>query len=159
VAGSRTGAGPGPAGKATTAAVAVLLLLVLAGTASAATGGAPSPGGGSPPPASPTGSPAAGAPSSGALSLTSARVSPPKAFYYGVRYPRLTFTIGSDQPQNDLQIDVVNTAGEAVRSFYRNGVAPNTTIGIRWDGTTAAGRPAARRAAVPRRGPAARRRR
>ncbi len=142
MAGSRTGAGPGPAGKAITAAVAALLLLVLAGTASAATGGAPSPGGGSPPPASPTGSPA-GVPSSGALSLASARVSPPKAFYYGVRYPRLAFAIASDRPSNDLQIDVVNAAGEAVRSFYRNGVAPNTTIGIRWDGTTAAGRPAA----------------
>lgn len=112
------------------------------GVASAATGGAPTPGGSPPPPPSPTGSPPAEAPSAGALSLTSAKAAPRMSFFYGFRYPRLRFTIGSDQPQNDLRIDVVNAAGEVVKSFFRNDVAPNTTTTIRWDGTAADGRPA-----------------
>jgi murein DD-endopeptidase MepM/ murein hydrolase activator NlpD len=99
------------------------------------------PGTGPPPPASPTGAPAA-APSAGALSLLSATTSPRKSFYFGMRYPRLTYTIGSTQPQNDLRIDVVNAAGEAVKAFYREDVAPNTANTILWDGTTAEGKPA-----------------
>ena len=129
------------AGKVFTAAAAALLAS-FAGVASAATGGAPTPNGGPPPPPSPTGAPAAGVPSAGALYLISAKTSPRKSFYYGVRYPRLRYVIGSSQPQNDLRIDVVDSAGRAVRSFYRNDVAPNTPSSIRWGGTTAAGRPA-----------------
>jgi murein DD-endopeptidase MepM/ murein hydrolase activator NlpD len=112
------------------------------GVASATTGGAPTPGGSPPPPASPTGAPATGATSAGALTLISAETSPLKSFYYGFRYPRLRFAVGSTQPQNDIRIDVVDSAGLVVRSFYRNDIAPNTAYGVRWDGTTAEGRPA-----------------
>jgi murein DD-endopeptidase MepM/ murein hydrolase activator NlpD len=121
-------------------ATAILLAALPAG-ASAATGGAALPGSAPPPPGSATGAPAS-APSAGELSLVSATAAPKKSFYFGFRTPRLTFTIGSTQPQNDLRIDVVNTAGEVIRSYYREDVAPNVPTGIRWDGSTAEGRPA-----------------
>jgi murein DD-endopeptidase MepM/ murein hydrolase activator NlpD len=124
-----------------TVAVAVLLL-ILAAPAAATTGGAFTAAGGPPPPGSPTGTPAAEAPSAGALSLVSAQATPRKSFFYGFRYPSVRFAIASTQAQNDLQIDVVNAAGEVARSFYRNDVEPNLEVRIRWDGTTSEGRPA-----------------
>jgi murein DD-endopeptidase MepM/ murein hydrolase activator NlpD len=111
------------------------------GTAWATTGGAPTPSGSPPPPSSPAGAPTT-APSAGALSLVSAETTPRKSFYFGYRFPRLNFTIGSSQPQNDLRIDVVDGAGEVVKSFYRNDVAPDLPSSLRWDGTTSEGRPA-----------------
>jgi murein DD-endopeptidase MepM/ murein hydrolase activator NlpD len=143
VASSNGGARPKLAGKLFTA-VAISLLTIFAGVAPAAitTGGAPTPAGGPPPPGSPTGAPAPGGPSAGALSIVSAATSPRRSFYYGVRYPRLSYTIASTQPQNDLRVDVVDAAGTVVRTFYRNDVAPNVPSTIRWDGTTADGKPA-----------------
>ncbi|HEY0391108.1 MAG TPA: peptidoglycan DD-metalloendopeptidase family protein [Solirubrobacterales bacterium] len=125
-----------------TIAAAVLLLLILAASAAASTGGAFTAAGGPPPPGSPSGTPAAEAPSAGALSLVSAQATPRKSFFYGFRYPSVRFAIASTQAQNDLQIDVVNAAGEVARSFYRNDVEPNVEVRIRWDGTTSEGRPA-----------------
>jgi murein DD-endopeptidase MepM/ murein hydrolase activator NlpD len=119
-----------------------MLLLCLATSAAASTGGAATVAGSPPPPGSPTGTPASEAPSSGTLSLVSAQATPRKSFFYGFRYPSVRFSIGSTQQQNDLQIDVVNSAGEVARSFYRNDVEPNVEQRIRWDGTTAEGRPA-----------------
>lgn len=119
----------------------VALLSVLCGSALAAVGGASTPSGSPPPPGSAVGAPTI-APSAGALSLVAARTAPRKSFYFGFRFPRLSYTIGSDQPQNDLRIDVVNAAGAIVQTFYRNDVAPNVPAGIRWDGTTNEGRPA-----------------
>jgi murein DD-endopeptidase MepM/ murein hydrolase activator NlpD len=121
---------------------AIACLGTFAGVASAATGGAPTAAGSPPPPGSPTGSPASGAPSAGTLSLVSAQATPRKSFYYGFRYPRLSFSISSTQAQNDLRIDVVDAAGASVRTFFRNDVAPDTETRIRWDGTTNDGRPA-----------------
>jgi murein DD-endopeptidase MepM/ murein hydrolase activator NlpD len=121
---------------------AAVLLLLLAAPAGATTGGAFTAAGGPPPPGSPSGTPATEAPSAGALSLISAEATPRKSFFYGFRYPSVRFSIASTQAQNDLQIDVVNAAGEVARSFYRNDVAPNTEVRIRWDGTTSEGRPA-----------------
>jgi murein DD-endopeptidase MepM/ murein hydrolase activator NlpD len=120
----------------------VVLLLILAAPATAATGGAFTPTAAPPPPGSPTGTPAAEAPSAGTLSLVSAQATPRKSFFYGVHYPSVRFAIASTQAQNDLQIDVVNAAGEVARSFYRNDVEPNVEVRIRWDGTTSEGRPA-----------------
>jgi murein DD-endopeptidase MepM/ murein hydrolase activator NlpD len=120
----------------------VVLLLALSGPASAATtGGAATPGAAPTAKGSPAGAPAS-APSAGALSLLVAETTPRKSFYFGYRYPRLSYTIGSSQPENDLQIDVVNAAGEAVKTFYRENVAPNAPSTLRWDGTTNEGRPA-----------------
>jgi murein DD-endopeptidase MepM/ murein hydrolase activator NlpD len=126
----------------TIALAALLMLLTFTASAAATTGGAPMPGNSPPPPGSATGTPAADAPSAGALSLISATTTPRKSFFYGVRYPSVRFAIASTQPQNDIQIDVVNSAGEVARSFYRNDVAPEAEVRIRWDGTTAEGRPA-----------------
>jgi murein DD-endopeptidase MepM/ murein hydrolase activator NlpD len=117
-------------------------LATFTGTAFGATGGAPTVAGEPPPPPSRAGGPAAGTPSAGTVTLLSGAASPRKSFYYGFRYPSLQFEISSTQPQNDLRIDVVDAAGMVVKSFYRNDVAPNTLIRIRWDGTTAEGRPA-----------------
>ncbi len=121
---------------------AAALLLGLAASAAASTGGAPTPAGSPPPPGSPSGAPASGTPSAGALRLVSATTAPRKSFYYGYRYPRLSFAIASSQSQNDLRVDVVDVAGESVRTFFRNDVAPKAEVRIRWDGTTNAGRPA-----------------
>lgn len=123
--------------------LAMLAVLASGGTASAAvaTGGAGTPGSAPSPKGSPTGS-ADPAPSSGAVSLVAATAAPRKSFYFGFRYPRFSFTIASSQPQNDLQVNVVSTAGEVIRSFYRSDVAPNVATAVRWDGTTAEGRPA-----------------
>lgn len=131
---------PGSAAK--TASIALAMLLIWAATATAAvTGGAPTPSASPPPPSSPAGAPTA-APSAGSLSLLAAETTPHKSFYFGYRFPRLSFTIGSSQPQNDLRIDVVDAAGAIVKTFYRNDVAPDVPAGIRWDGTTNEGRPA-----------------
>lgn len=62
-----------------------------------------------------------------------------KSFYDGVREPRLSFVIASSQAQNDLRIDLVDSAGQTVRTFYRNDVAPNTTYAVRWGGSAANG--------------------
>lgn len=121
---------------------AAIALLCLASSAAATTGGAASAAGAPAPSGSPTGTPASEAPSAGVLSLVSAQATPRKSFFYGFRYPNVRFSIGSTQQQNDLQIDVVNSAGEIVRSFYRNDVEPNVEVRIRWDGTTSEGRPA-----------------
>jgi murein DD-endopeptidase MepM/ murein hydrolase activator NlpD len=122
-------------------AVAILLIACAGTAAAAATGGAPTPRGGPPPPSSPAGVPTT-APSTGALSLLAAETTPHKSFYFGFRFPRLSYTIASSQPQNDLRIDVVDATGAIVKSFYRNDVAPNVPNSIRWDGTTNEGRPA-----------------
>lgn len=124
-------------------ATVVALLAYCAGVASAAvtTGGAGTPGATPSVKGSPAGAPSS-APSAGTLTLVSAQTTPRKSFYFGYRYPRLSYTIGSSQPLNDLQIDVVNTAGEVVKTFYREDVAPNVENKVRWDGTTNEGRPA-----------------
>jgi murein DD-endopeptidase MepM/ murein hydrolase activator NlpD len=122
----------------------IALVAVLTGAAaiaSAATGGAPTPSGGAPPPPSRSGS-ADPAPSAGAVSLISAKTWPRKSFYYGARNPRLSYEIGSDQPSNDLRVDVVAEGGETIASFFRNDIAPETPDSVRWDGTTADGKPA-----------------
>jgi len=121
---------------------AIALAASLTSAASAETGGAPTPSGSGPPPPSPVGSPAAGGPSAGNLTLAFAKASPRKSFYYGVRYPSLRYAINSDQPRNDLRIDVVDSEGEAVTSFYRNDVEPNVLESIRWDGKASTRRPA-----------------
>ena len=121
---------------------AIALLLCLAASAAASTGGAPTAAGAPPASGSATGTPAGEAPSAGALSLVSAQTTPRKSFFYGFRYPNVRFSIASTQQQNDLQIDVVNSAGEVARSFYRNDVEPSAEVRIRWDGTTSGGRPA-----------------
>jgi len=125
----------------TIAALALLLCLAASATA-LTTGGAPTAAGSPPPPSSPSGAPATDTPSAGVLQLLSAKTTPRKSFYYGFRYPSLNFVISSTQAQNDLRIDVVDVAGESVRTFFRNDVAPNVETRIRWDGTTNLGRPA-----------------
>lgn len=123
------------------AAAAIALLACFACAASAATtGGAATPGA-APAKGSPTGSPST-SPSAGTLTLVSAQTTPRKSFYFGFRYPRLSYTIGSNQPANDLRIDVVNSAGEAIKTFYRDDIAPNVANTVRWDGTTNESRPA-----------------
>jgi len=122
--------------------VALGAILVSPALAAAATGGAPTPAGSPPPPPSRGGAPDP-APSAGStLTLLSAMTTPRKSFYYGVRFPRLSYSIDSDQAQNDLRVDVIDEDGEVVRSFFRNDVAPNVADSIRWDGATSQNRPA-----------------
>jgi Peptidase family M23/FlgD Ig-like domain len=132
---------PGLAGRI--CIIAAVAVLVACGTASASvtTGGAGTPGSAPTPKGSPSGA-ADPAPSSGAVTLLSAQATPRKSFFFGYRYPRFAFSIGSTQAQNDLQVNVVNAAGEIVRSFFRNDVTPEVPVTVRWDGTTSEGRPA-----------------
>jgi murein DD-endopeptidase MepM/ murein hydrolase activator NlpD len=131
----------GLAGKICTIA-AIALLTALAGSAAATTtGGAPTPSGAPAAKGSPSG-PAATEPSAGTVTIAAAQTTPRKSFYFGFRYPRLSFTIESTQAQNDLQIEVLNSAGETVRTFFRGDVAPGVATKIRWDGTTNEGKPA-----------------
>ncbi|HET7122439.1 MAG TPA: peptidoglycan DD-metalloendopeptidase family protein [Solirubrobacterales bacterium] len=121
---------------------AAIAMLACGGVASAATtGGAGTPGAAPTQKGSASGAPSS-APSAGALTLVSAETTPRKSFYFGYRYPRLTFTFGSSQPENDLRIDVVNSIGEVIKTFYRENLAPNVAYKVRWDGTTNEGRPA-----------------
>lgn len=122
-------------------AAMVALLACFAGSAVAASGGAGTPEASPSAKGSPSGAPAS-APSAGTISLLAATTTPRKSFYFGYRYPRLSYTIGSTQPENDLQIDVVDEAGEVVKTFYREDVAPDVESKVRWDGTTNEGRPA-----------------
>jgi murein DD-endopeptidase MepM/ murein hydrolase activator NlpD len=115
--------------------------LALAGSAAAATGGASSPAGTPTAKGSPVGTPSS-VPSPGAISLLSAVTTPRKTFYYGVHYPRLRFAIGGGEALNDIRVDVANAAGEAVKTYYLNDVAPDVATSVRWDGTTASHRPA-----------------
>jgi murein DD-endopeptidase MepM/ murein hydrolase activator NlpD len=131
---------PGLGGKI--GAVAAILLIGCCGGGAAA----PTAGGGAPPPpptarGSASGSPAA-EPSAGNVTLLSARTTPRKSFFFGYRYPRLAYTIESDQPENDLRVEVVDSNHEVVRTFYRENVAPGVVDRVRWDGTTDEGRPA-----------------
>jgi murein DD-endopeptidase MepM/ murein hydrolase activator NlpD len=123
-------------------AIAVIVVLAcLLGTAAASTGGAATPGSAPSVKGSPSGTPAA-SPSAGALTLVAGQTTPRKSFYFGYRYPRLSYTIGSTQPENDLRIDVVDATGAVVKTFYRENVAPDVESKVRWDGTTNEGRPA-----------------
>jgi murein DD-endopeptidase MepM/ murein hydrolase activator NlpD len=134
-------AAAGNIGIAIVVIVVVSLLASSAVAAAATTGGAGTPGATPTAKGSPSGAPAS-APSAGALSLVAAETTPRKSFYFGYRYPKLTFAIGSNQPENDLRIEVVDAAGEVVKTFYRENVAPNVAAKVRWDGTTTEGRPA-----------------
>jgi murein DD-endopeptidase MepM/ murein hydrolase activator NlpD len=122
-------------------AAVVVLLACLPGSAIAATGGAGTPGSAPSAKGSPSGAPAS-SPSAGTITLLAAATAPRKSFYFGYRYPRLSYTIASTQAENDLQIDVVNSAGEVVKTFYRENIAPDVENKVRWDGTTNEGRPA-----------------
>lgn len=121
-------------------ALASLVLAVAPGAAPATTGGAPTVAGG-PPPSPSRGGKSDPAPSSGDVRLIAAATTPRKSFYYGVLSPRLSYEIASDQPENDLRVDVVGEDGEAVKSFFRNDVAPGAPDTVRWDGTSAEKRP------------------
>jgi Peptidase family M23/FlgD Ig-like domain len=122
-------------------AALVAVLACVPGAAAATTGGVGTPGAAPTAKGSPDGAPAA-SPSAGAISLVAGATSPRKSFYFGYRYPRLSYTIASTQAENDLQIDVVNSAGEVVKTFYRENIAPDVENKVRWDGTTNEGRPA-----------------
>jgi murein DD-endopeptidase MepM/ murein hydrolase activator NlpD len=123
------------------AAIVALLACFTCTAKAATTGGAGTPGAAPTAKGSPPGAPSS-APSAGALTLVSAKTTPRKSFYFGYRYPRLSYTLGSSQPQNDIQVEVVNSAGEVVKTFYREDIAPNVESRVRWDGTTNEGRPA-----------------
>ncbi|HMI81780.1 MAG TPA: FlgD immunoglobulin-like domain containing protein, partial [Solirubrobacterales bacterium] len=122
-------------------AMVMAVLACFVGSAAATTGGAGTPGAAPTAKGSPSGTPAT-SPSAGVLTLTAAQTSPRRSFYFGYRYPRLSFTIGSSQDENDLRIDIVDANGEVVKTFYRENVAPGVASSVRWDGTTNEGRPA-----------------
>ena len=81
--------------------------------------------------------------SAGNLEVAEAETTPRRAYYFGVRYPHLTYMIRSDRHLNDLRIDVVGNDGSVVRSYFRDNVPANSTQQVGWNGRTSSGRPAA----------------
>jgi len=71
--------------------------------------------------------------SAGVLTLLEGSVTPKKTYLFGTKPPILRYVIASDQRRNDLRVDVVDTSGAVVRSFFRNDVPANSTQSIRWD--------------------------
>lgn len=138
---ARSKTGTGPWLVALAIAIAAVATAGSPAVALASTGGAPTPAGSAPPPPSRGGQPDP-APTAGTVKLASAKASPRKSFYFGVRSPRLRYVIDSDQPQNDLRVDVVDSDGQTIKSFYRNDVAPRVPDRVSWDGTTTGGKPA-----------------
>jgi murein DD-endopeptidase MepM/ murein hydrolase activator NlpD len=130
----------GNAGKFAVSAV-VLAQLALASTALAGTGGAVTPAGAPPPPPTPAGS-ATAAPSAGALTLEAVTVGPRKSFYFGVHSASIHFTLGSTQLENDIAVNVVDSAGEVVKTYFLENVIAGSPLLVRWDGTTNEGKPA-----------------
>ena len=117
-------------------AAMVALLACFVGIAVAATGGAGNPGRCRRAPRAAPPAPPPPPPAPATISLVAATTTPRKSFYFGYRYPRLSYTIASTQPENDLQIDVLNSTGEVVKTFYRENIAPDVENKVRWDGTT-----------------------
>ncbi len=79
---------------------------------------------------------------SGDLEIAEAETTPRTAYFFGLRYPRLTYVIRSNQRANDLRIDVVGASGQIARSYFRNDVPANATQVVSWDGKTTSGKPA-----------------
>jgi murein DD-endopeptidase MepM/ murein hydrolase activator NlpD len=130
----------GNAGRFAVSAI-VLAQLALAPAALAGTGGAVTPAGAPPPPPSNAGTPSS-TPSAGTLTLEAVTVAPRKSFYFGYHYASIHFTLASTQPENDIVVNVLNSAGEVVKTYYvEDAVTGQTTI-VRWDGSTNEGKPA-----------------
>ena len=70
----------------------------------------------------------------GVLTLLEGSVTPKRTYLFGTKPPILRYVIASDQRRNDLRVDVVDTSGTVVRSFFRDDVPANSTQTIRWDG-------------------------
>lgn len=79
--------------------------------------------------------------SAGELTLLEGSVTPRKTYVFGTSPPTLRYVVASDQRANDLRIDVVDTSGRVVRSFFRDDVEANSTQSIRWDGRAQDKRP------------------
>jgi hypothetical protein len=77
--------------------------------------------------------------SAGAMALIEAEATPHKAYFFGIRPPRLNYIIGSSERLNDLRIDVVDTEGGVIKSFFVDDVEANTTRTVRWRGRTSSG--------------------
>ena len=71
--------------------------------------------------------------SAGVLTLLEGAVKPKKTYLFGTKPPILRYVIASNQRRNDLRVDVIDTSGAVVRSFFRNDVPANSTQSIRWD--------------------------
>ena len=72
--------------------------------------------------------------SAGALTLLEGAVTPKKSYLFGTSPPILRYVVASDQRRNDLRVDIVDTAGTVIRSFFRDDVLANSVQSIRWDG-------------------------
>ena len=70
----------------------------------------------------------------GKLTITDAATSPTTAFQYGLRRPVLDFVINGSTPTVDLRVDIVNSAGDVVRSRFLTGVPTGSTQKIGWSG-------------------------
>lgn len=76
----------------------------------------------------------------GRLTITDASTSPTKAYQYGARRPVLDFVINGSTPKVDLRVDVVNSAGDVVRSRFLNQVPTGSTQKVGWNGLSNGGK-------------------
>jgi len=78
----------------------------------------------------------------GKLTLTDASTSPTRAFQFGMRHPVLDFVVNGSTPRVDLRVDIVNSAGDVVRSRFLNDVPTGSTQKVGWSGMIAKGKTA-----------------
>ena len=80
-------------------------------------------------------------PASAGFKLNSASASPRKAYYYGLRKPRVSFMFSGSGP-TDVRVNVIarHTGGEVVASFVDQNAQPNTENTAAWNGRLLGGR-------------------
>lgn len=78
----------------------------------------------------------------GKLTITDASTTPRKAYQYGTRRPVLSFIINGSTPRVDLRVDVVNSAGDVIRSRFLNDVPTGSSQKVGWSGLVSKGKTA-----------------
>ncbi|MCO5315971.1 MAG: peptidoglycan DD-metalloendopeptidase family protein [Solirubrobacterales bacterium] len=75
----------------------------------------------------------------GRIRVTDASTSPAKAYQYGAKKPTLRFILAGGRSSANVRIDVVNSNGAAVRSFFRKNVPTGSPQTVTWSGRIGGG--------------------
>ena len=78
----------------------------------------------------------------GALTITDASTTPTRAFQFGLRRPTLNFVVNGPGATTSLRVDVVNSAGDVVRSRFLTDVPTGSTQQVGWSGLVTGGKSA-----------------
>lgn len=78
----------------------------------------------------------------GKVRVTDASSTPAKAFQFGKKKPTLNFIVAGNRSSANLRIDVVNSGGTVVRSFFREDVPTGSPQKLAWAGKVTGGKQA-----------------